>query len=391
MQYRKFGNSNWMVSVLGMGCMRLPIIDNDSSRIDEPEAIRLIHRAIEGGINYFDTAYPYHNGNSEVILGKALKDGLRQKVRIATKMPVWKIETYDDFDLCFNEQLEKLQTDYIDFYLLHGLRKTRWEKVRDLNVLEWVRRVKSDGRIGQIGFSFHDQYPVLKTIVDEYNGWDFCQIQYNFIDIDEQAGTAGLHYAAQKGLAVVIMEPLLGGRLANPPESINEIWKSYPIQKSPVEWSLQWLWNQPEVTVVLSGMSTFQQLEENLVYADKARVNSLNQQDLDLIQKVREKYIESTPIPCTKCEYCQPCPNDVKIPLIFEIFNKGAMIDNWGQARFRYGQLQPNELASNCVYCLQCEEVCPQNIPISQWLDTIEEVFVENKSYVDVDKPAQRR
>jgi hypothetical protein len=325
------------------------------------------------------------------VLGKALQGSLRQKVRIATKLPVWIVQSYADFDLRLNEQLQKLQTDHIDFYLLHGLRVTRWEAMCNLGVREWLLHARSDGRIRHIGFSFHDQLPVFKKIIDEFDQWDFCQIQYNFIDINEQAGTAGLKYAAEKGLAVVVMEPLLGGRLANPPDSVAEIWQSHSVHKSPVDWSLQWLWNQPEVSVVLSGMTTMQQLEENLVSASQARVGALQPEELALIDKVRQKYIDITPIPCTKCDYCQPCPNEVKIPLIFEIFNKGAMIDNWGQARFRYGQLQPHEMASNCVYCLQCEDACPQNIQITQWLDAVEEVLVENKPYSDLKKPSTAR
>jgi predicted aldo/keto reductase-like oxidoreductase len=232
-------------------------------------------------------------------VGRALKGGYREKVKLATKMPCWKVETAEDFDALLNEQLEKLQEEHIDFYLLHALNKERWPQVRDLGVRKWAEGAIADGRIGHIGFSFHDDYDAFQAIIDDYDGWTFCQIQHNYIDIENQAGTKGLRYAASKGLAVVIMEPILGGRLVDPPEPIQAMWDSAAIKRSAADWALQWLWNQPEVSVVLSGMSTMQHVEENVASAEVSGVGTLTEEDLALVAQVREKYKELCPIPCT--------------------------------------------------------------------------------------------
>ena len=218
MQYRKFGSLDWGGSALGFGCMRLPVLNNDSGEIDEREATRMVRHAIDSGLNYIDTAYPYHRENSERFVGRVLQDGYREKVRLATKLPIWKVNEAEDFDHILDEQLSKLQTDHIDFYLLHGLGNERWSKVRDMGIREWLLKARESGRIRHIGFSFHDELPVFKEIVDSFEEWDFCQIQYNYIDIENQAGTEGLKYAAGRGMAVVVMEPLLGGRIVNPPD-----------------------------------------------------------------------------------------------------------------------------------------------------------------------------
>jgi len=249
MQYRRFGKLDWKVSALGFGAMRLPVIDKDQSRINEPEAMKMIHYAFDHGVNYIDTAWPYHGGTSEGLVGRALKDGYREKVKLATKLPCWAVQTVQDCERILNTQLERLQTDHIDFYLLHGLNKARWPDMRDMGVLKWAEKAKSDGRIGHLGFSFHDDFEVFQEIIDGYDGWTLCQIQYNYMDTEYQAGTKGLKYAAEKGLAVVIMEPIRGGQLAkNPPESVAELWKTAERQWSPAEWALQWIWNQPEVS-----------------------------------------------------------------------------------------------------------------------------------------------
>jgi hypothetical protein len=369
MKYRKFGKLNWEVSALGFGAMRLPVLDNDQSKIVEPEAIQLIRSAIDSGVNYVDTAYGYHGGNSERLVGKALGDGYRNKVRLATKLWPPAIQTPADFDRLLSEQLNKLQTDHIDFYLLHGMNKTSWPKLRDLGVLEWSEKAKADGRIRDLGFSFHDTLDVFKEIVDAYDQWTFCQIQYNFMDTEFQAGTEGLEYAAAKGLGVVIMEPLRGGALAKkPPESVAKVYASSPIQRSQADWALQWVWNHPEVSVVLSGMTTMTQVTENLASADRSNPESFSREDLDVIDRVREEYIKSCPIPCTGCRYCMPCPNDVDIPHIFSIYNTGYMYEDHRMARFYYRQLPPETQANQCVQCGECGEKCPQDFDITEAL-----------------------
>jgi len=369
MQYRQFGKLDWKVSALGFGAMRLPIIDKDQNKIDESEAIGMIRRAIDHGVNYLDTAYVYHGGNSEGLVGKALSDGYREKIRLATKMPSWFIEKYEDYDRFLQEQLDRLKTDHIDFYLLHGMNKHSWPSLRDKDVIKWAEGAISDGRIGHIGYSFHDSLEVFKEIVDAYDGWTFCQIQYNFMDIEFQAGTEGLKYAADKGMAVVIMEPLRGGGLAKkPPEPVAEIWEKTSSKRSPVDWALQWLWNQPEVSVVLSGMTTMRHVEENLASADVSRVGTLTDDALSIIDQVKEAYRKISPIPCTSCQYCMPCPNGVNIPVILGRYNEGYMYDDHRVARMRYRQLPREEQGDQCIECLECEEKCPQEIQISEWL-----------------------
>lgn len=369
MQYRQFGRLNWKVSALGFGAMRLPVMDKDHNRINESEAIAMIRHAVDHGVNYVDTAYFYHGGTSESLVGKALGDGYREKVRLATKMPSWIIEKYEDYDRYLDKQLKNLKTDHIDFYLLHGMNKRFWERLRDLNVLKWAESAIADGRIGHIGYSFHDSLDVFKEIVDAYDGWDFCQIQYNFMDIEFQAGTEGLRYAADKGMAVVIMEPLRGGGLAKePPAQVADLWAKASKKRTPVGWALQWLWNQPEVSVVLSGMTAMPQVKENLACADKSGVGTLTDDDLAIISQVREAYLKLSPIPCTNCQYCMPCPNGVNIPTIFGRYNEGYIYDEHRVARMRYRQLPREEQADQCVECLECEEKCPQDIPISEWL-----------------------
>lgn len=376
MLYRKFGKLDYQASILGFGCMRLPIIDGNSAQIDEEMAIQMIRYAIDEGVNYIDTAYFYHNGQSEYLVGKALQDGYREKVMLATKLPVSRCRTAEDFNRLLNEQLSKLSTDHIDFYLLHGLDRESWNHVRKLDVEGFLDQALADGRIRYAGFSFHDEYPVFKEIVEAYP-WTFCQIQYNYMDTDYQAGTAGLNYASEKGLAVVIMEPIKGGKLAkNPPQTIQELWDHAPQRQTPAEWALRWVWNHPGVSVVLSGMSTLEQVKENLGTASEALPHSLTQDELSVIEKVKTIYRSLTKIDCTACGYCQPCPSGVDIPSNFTLYNDAQIYDDLASSRFSYERFfDPTARASACTECGQCEEACPQNLSIRAYLRQVHEAL----------------
>jgi predicted aldo/keto reductase-like oxidoreductase len=369
MQYRTFGNLDWQSSALGFGAMRLPTIDGDPAQIDEAEATRMVHYAIDHGVNYVDSAYGYHRGNSEAFLGRALKGGYRERVRVATKMPCWLIKEPADFDKYLDEQLARLDDDRIDFYLLHALGKEHWPTVRDKKVFDWAERTMADGRIGHLGFSFHDTFELFQEIIDYYDGWTLAQIQYNYMDEDYQAGTQGLRYAADKGLAVVVMEPIRGGMLSRtPPRPILDLWEEAEVERSPAEWALRWVWNHPEVSVVLSGMSTMEHVVENVQTVETALPGALTRKELELIARARDLYRELAPIPCTKCEYCLPCPSGVNIPRVLELFNEAIMYNDLRPSRMRYGWLKDEEKASSCIACGDCEELCPQSIEIIEWL-----------------------
>jgi hypothetical protein len=371
MKYRKFGRLAWQGSALGFGCMRLPTTGEDN-HINEVEALRNLHHAIDHGVNYIDTAYPYHDGNSEVIVGKALSQGYRSKIKIATKMPTWLIETPADFDRYLNISLNRLQVEHIDFYLIHALFRERWAHVRDLGVLEWGKHALSDGRIGSFGFSFHGSFEEFKEIIDAYD-WDMCQIQYNYMNETVQAGTKGLEYAASKGIAVVIMEPLLGGSLASPPDPIKQICDQASMH--PVDMALRWLWNKPEVAVVLSGMGTIEQVVQNIEFANTSGVNTLTKDEIDYIVRVRDLYQSYASIPCTKCRYCMPCPNGVDIPRNFELYNEGKIYNSWGLSKAIYSQLLETQRAGSCLACRVCEGECPQHIEISDWMPRVHQAL----------------
>lgn len=372
MLYRKFGSCDFKVSALGFGCMRFPILNGDSGQIEEAEAIKMLRYAIDNGVNYVDTAYPYHKKNSEIVVGKALKDGYREKVHLATKLPAWLTNTYEDFDKYLNEQLEKLQTNYIDFYLLHSLSKDSWKKIKDLKVLDFLDGALKDGRIKYAGFSFHDDIDTFKEIVDSYN-WTFCQIQYNYMDEKYQAGTEGLKYAASKGLGVVVMEPLRGGKLAQtPPDEVQDIFNSSLFKRTPAEWGLSWIWNQPEVSIVLSGMSTMEQVAQNIETAGKTGISSLSERDISIIDNVKSKYNELTKVKCTACEYCLPCPAGVAIPSNFSLYNDASIYKDSEKYINKYNNEMPEKSrASSCVECGECEEACPQHLPIRQHLKEV--------------------
>ncbi len=371
MQYRSFpGIPGEKISVLAFGCMRLPVVGHDMARIDEPLAARLLDQAIEAGVNYVDTAWPYHNGESERFLGRFLPDGRRSKINLATKLPVWLVRDESDWERLLDEQRARLRSDTIDFYLLHGLNSERWETIRRLHGLEALERARAGGRVRHIGFSFHGSIDEFKTIADGY-GWQFCMMQYNLLDEAFQAGTEGLRYATARGIGVAVMEPLRGGGLAaRVPDAVRAIWARYAVRRSPAQWALRWVWDHPEVVTALSGMNSESQLGENLAAADKAAANTMQPDELALVDEVRTYYNARIRVACTTCGYCQPCPNGVAISDVFSSYNMSAMFDAQKSAAFGYRAfvMAAGHGADNCLECAECEPKCPQAIPIPEKL-----------------------
>ncbi|HYE82993.1 MAG TPA: aldo/keto reductase [Clostridia bacterium] len=373
MQYRKFGKLGFDVSILGFGCMRLPLLpgvsgsEPDASKIDEAEAIRMIRYAVDRGVNYIDTAYPYHYGSSELLVAKALKNGYREKVMLATKLPMWLIKTGEDFDRYLDEQLIKLQTDHIDFYLLHALNKERWNTVKELDLLGSLRKAIESGKIKHAGFSFHEEISFFRTILDSFD-WDMCQIMYNYME--DKEWEKHISHAQDKGIGVVIMEPLLGGKLAcTPPEEVGKVWKESGYDRSPADWAFKWIYNHPGITLALSGMSTMEQVVENLKIAESSMADSLSEKELNTIDKVREIYKSLTRVKCTGCQYCLPCPNNVSIPEIFSYYNEAAAYNIHGESVKKYADMKKSgKDASLCIECGKCEGACPQQLPIIRHL-----------------------
>ncbi|MBV7276823.1 aldo/keto reductase [Clostridium sp. PL3] len=382
MLYRKFGKTNEEVSLLGFGCMRLPIIDNNPAKIDEKKAMELVRNAIDRGINYIDTAYPYHGtgfdkgGESEPFVAKALKDGYREKVKIATKLPSWLIKKREDMDRFLDEQLNRLETDHIDFYLVHSLEKNTWKNLKSLGINEFLDKAIKEGKIKHAGFSFHDDIDTFKDIVDFYD-WSFCQIQYNYLDENYQAGKEGLQYAASKGLGIAIMEPIKGGTLANKvPKDVLVAWDKAPIKRTPAQWALRWVMNHPEVSVVLSGMNDLDQVEDNINTASECTANSLTGEELDLVDFAKKTFKAKMKINCTSCRYCMPCPAGVDIPKNFALYNNAFLMDNLPAIKATYDfRIAQSEKPSNCVQCGKCEKHCPQSIAIREELKNLRAVF----------------
>lgn len=373
MLYRKMESTGDELSVLGFGCMRLP---QKSGRIDEDRATRQLHDAIDRGVNYIDTAVPYHMGMSEPFVGRALSGGHRDKVKLATKLPPWLTNTREDMDRILGEQLAKLQTDHIDYYLVHALNGDTWAKMRDLGVLSFLETAKADGRIVSAGFSFHGSLPDFREIVDAWK-WQFCQIQYNYLDERFQAGTEGLEYAAARGLGIVAMEGLRGGVLggkAHP--KVQSIWDEAEVRRTPAEWALRWIWNRPEIHVNLSGMNDEGHIEENLRIAGEAQPNSLTDHELDLVQRVAETYRGLMRSDCTGCRYCLPCPSGVDIPGCLGVLNsRHALKDKRAGLVYMFFNSgvfggKPS-LASQCTECGTCLPRCPQSVPIPEILKEV--------------------
>ena len=360
MQYRTNPKNGDKLSALGYGCMRLGK--------NEKEAEKLLLSAVAQGINYLDTAY-FYPGN-EAMLGRILeRTGLRNRVKLATKMPQYFVKKPSDFDRFFNTELERLKTGFVDYYLMHTLNSLeQWQRLADLGVVEWIARKKAEGQIKNIGFSYHGSREDFRRIVDAYP-WEFCMIQYNYLDEHNQAGKEGLLYAAGQGLAVMVMEPLQGGRLAvGLPQEVQGLFSQAHPERSPAEWGLRWVWNHPQVTLALSGMSTPQMLEENVRVACDAQPDSLSQEELALLDRAREVIREKTKVPCTGCGYCMPCPFGVEIPLCFSCYNETAVNSKF-RAQMKYVTYVGAHGASQCKKCGKCEEHCPQSIPIREKLD----------------------
>jgi len=379
MQYRTFGKTGLQVSALGFGCMRFPVINKDASRINEEQATRMIHHAIDQGVNYLDTAYPYHAqdfskpGSSEPFLAKALKNGYREKVYLATKLPCWLVNEPGDMESYLDEQLARMETDFFDFYLLHALNRATWDKMKGFGALDFFSKAIEDGKIRYAGFSFHDEIDLFKEIVDAYD-WSMCQIMYNYYDEDFQAGREGLMYAAERNLAVVAMEPLRGGALVGglPPEAREVLHAAAP-GRSEVDWALGWLWNHPEVSVVLSGMSHMDHVNENLKLA--GTFSTWTSEDDSAVAHATRLIKKLEKVNCTSCGYCLPCPEGVNIPRNFSLCNDHHMLNDASAKARYYGLLGEEQRASNCVKCGICVEKCPQQIDIPDELEHVAELF----------------
>ena len=386
MLYRKFGKTNVDVSQLGFGCMRFPLLSDNPSDIDTARATKMLHYAIDNGLNYIDTAFPYHGksfsspngGASEPFIGKALADGYRDKINVVTKLPCWVTHSRKDMDDLLNLQLKRLKTDYIDFYLVHALNKHTWAKMLEYDLPDFLDCAVKDGRVKHVGFSFHDDLATFKKIVDA-RAWEFCMIQYNYIDQNFQAGEHGLQYAYDKGLGIAVMEPLRGGALVEMlPEEVKKEFEESNFSRTPAEWALRWLYNDERISVVLSGMSNIEQVKQNISVASNAKANAFSQDEIQLIKRVQNKFLNRIKVNCTSCGYCLPCPFGVNIPRVFQIYNSYFLLDDSAKdaAISQYNRFLSNSNnAFACTRCTKCLEKCPQQIPIDKHMIEINKLM----------------
>ena len=361
------------ISRLGFGCMRFKTIDGDNGKIDKEASSKDILEAIDKGLTYIDTAYPYHDGKSEKFIGEFLEENkLRDKIKLTTKLPCWLVKERDDFYKLLNEQLDNLRTDHLDFYLLHSLDVKRFRQVVELGVLDFLTEIKEKGIVKHVGFSFHDEYPAFEEIIKAYD-WDFCQIQLNYLDVDYQAGLKGYELAKEMGIPVVIMEPVKGGRLANPPEEVRDLLKDFT-DLSPAQEALKFPLSLDNVMTVLSGMNDIDQVRENLEMASTTDYNSLTKEDEDFYEKARDIYKSRERIGCTACEYCLPCTVDINIPKVFGLWNKAFLYDEEEKSRKEYQDyLKEGVSPTECIECGKCEGICPQNLEIIEGLKEADE------------------
>lgn len=375
MEKRKLEKLGIETSLLGFGCMRFPT--TSEGKIDEPKAEEMIDKAIAAGVNYIDTAYPYHDKQSEPFVGKVLKKYPRNSFYLATKLPVWLVETKTDIERIFEEQLERLQTDYIDFYLLHAMNKERFDKMKEIGCMDVLEAKRAEGKIKYIGFSFHDSYEVFEEAIGERE-WDFCQIQLNYMDADEQAGLKGYELAASKGIPVVVMEPIKGGSLASFAEDITSEFKRLDADASVASFALRWVGSLPGIKVILSGMSTMEQVEDNLKTFGEFK--PLSVEEKETIDKVVETLNSRIQNGCTGCRYCMPCPAGVDIPACFSAWNTYHMYQNYNAVSWKWEHdIGTEKQAKNCVKCGKCEAVCPQKISIREDLSKVQKDLEEKK------------
>ena len=382
MELRNLGSTGIKVSPIGLGCMRLPLEGGaqgyTSSRgADVQAGIELIRHAIDSGVNYLDTAFNYLHGESEKVIGKALADGYRDKVTIATKCPIWMLKEPGDFDSLLAKQMGRLNTDHIDVYLLHCVMQGDWKnKVLPTGAVESLLHAKEDGRVGAIGFSFHDTTDFFKEVVD-YAPWDICQLQLNYLDQEFQGGLSAAAYAASKGMGVIAMEPLRGGHLVNVPERVNEVFSQANAARTPIEWAFDFLWNRPEVSLLLSGMTYLDQIDQNIEYAERARIGMLTQEELAVYDRAIAAFKSYDTIPCTGCNYCTGCPEGVTIPYNFQTYNQWVLSGDMDRARWEWETAIPlnGARADACTQCGTCKERCPQHIDIPTELEKVAALF----------------
>lgn len=365
MEKRRMEKLGEELSLLGFGCMRFPVTQDGG--IDEPEAERMLDRAIAAGVNYIDTAYPYHNGDSEPFVGRVLKKYDRASLRLATKLPAWLVNTAEDVDRYFEEQLQRLQTDYIDFYLIHNMSRDGWRKFTGLGGIERLEKLKEQGRIRHLGFSFHDSYDAFEEILNARD-WDFCQIQFNYMDTEEQAGLKGYELAAKKGVPMVVMEPVKGGSLAKFADDIMQKFDALGGGASPASYALRWVGGFPNVKVILSGMSTMEQVEDNLeTFRDFQPLTERERAAIDDVVATLKSRVQNG---CTGCRYCMPCPFGVDIPGSFQVWNNYHMYQSYGVVQWAWeNNVGEAHQPKNCTKCGRCEKACPQHLHIREDLE----------------------